>query len=435
MEQGLYSEHFSVDPAGRLRMDGVDLWEVAQNFGTPAYVISEDAVRSQCRAFMGAMRHEFGGNFKVAYASKALCAGFLYRILQSEGLNADVVSGGELYTALQSGFPAGHLHFHGNNKTDDELRYAVESGIGSIVVDCFDEIERLDAICARLNRRARVLLRVKPGVDAHTHEFISTGHSDCKFGFGIEDEAVFAAVRALKDCTYLDFCGLHCHIGSQVFLKEPFGIAADVMVSLFARLQTGYGCKLKELILGGGFGVKYMPQDKPVPVDEMIAFLAQAVRQSCEKYGIPVPEVVIEPGRAIVCAAGVSLYTVGSIKSAPNSRTYVAIDGGMSDNPRFALYQAQYDACIVNRAGQDKSQLVTIAGKCCESGDMITRDIYLQPARRGDVLCVFATGAYTYSMASNYNRLLRPPVVLISNGTPRLAIRRETYEDLVRCEL
>ena len=435
MEQELYSEHFSVDEVGKLRMDGVDLTEVARRFGTPAYVISEEAVRSQCRAFMEAMRREFGGNFKVAYASKALCAGFLYRILQSEGLNADVVSGGELYTALHAGFPAQHLHFHGNNKTDDELAFAVEKGIGSIVIDGFDEIERLDAICALMNKRARVLLRVKPGVDAHTHEFISTGHSDCKFGFGIEDGAVFAAARALLGCTHLDFRGLHCHIGSQVFLKEPFGVAAEVMVALFARLQTEYGCKLEELILGGGFGVKYMPEDRPVPVDEMVGFLGQAVRQSCQKHGIPVPEVVIEPGRAIVCAAGVSLYTIGSIKSAPNSRTYVSVDGGMSDNPRFALYQAQYDACIAGKAAAEKTELVTIAGKCCESGDMITRDIYLQPAQRGDVLCVFATGAYTYSMASNYNRLLRPPIVLISGGEPRLVVRRETYEDLVRCEL
>lgn len=434
MKDSLFSEHFSISGQGHLTLDGLDLVAAAQEFGTPAYVISEAAVRQQCRAYMQAMKRVFGENFKVSYASKALCARFIYPIIQSEGLHADVVSGGELYTALKAGFPASNLHFHGNNKSDAELRQAVECGIGAVVIDCLDEIERLNAICVEKERQMPVLLRVKPGVDAHTHEFISTGHNDCKFGFGIEDGQVYEAARLLRACRGLDFCGLHCHIGSQVFLKEPFGVAADVMIRLLAELRRD-GYNLRELILGGGFGVKYMPEDKPVPVSEMVEYLGKAVRESCQKYDTPVPEIVIEPGRSIVSAAGVTLYTVGSVKPVPGARTYVAIDGGMPDNPRFALYQACYDACIANKAAQAKTDVVTIAGKCCESGDLLGRDMKLQPAQRGDVLCVFSTGAYTYSMASNYNRLPRPPIVLVSGGRGRVVVRRESYEDLVRNDL
>ncbi len=432
MKQELFSNHFAVGNNGCLVFDGLDLVQAAKTFKTPAYFISEAVVRENCRAYMRAMRQQFGERFKVAYASKALCSSFIYPILQSEGLNADVVSGGELYTALHAGFPAQKLHFHGNNKTDDELLQAVQCGIGSVVIDCLDEIERLDAVCRHLEKKIPVLLRVKPGVDAHTHEFISTGHNDCKFGFGIEDGQVFEAAEMLSRCKFLDFCGLHCHIGSQVFLKEPFGIAAGVMVALFARLNKEYGFSLRELILGGGFGVRYMPEDTPVPIPEMVSYLGQCLRESCSQHGIDVPEIVIEPGRSIICTAGVILYTVGSVKKIPHARTYVSVDGGMPDNPRYALYQAQYDACIADRAAQEKSEIVTIAGKCCESGDLISRDIPLQPARRGDTLCVFSTGAYTYSMASNYNRLPRPPVVVIQNGCGRVVVRRETYEDLVR---
>lgn len=434
MKDGLFSEHFSVNAQGHLALDGLDLVGAAQEFGTPAYVISEDAVRGQCRAYMQAMKDAFGDRFKVSYASKALCAKFIYPIVQSEGLHADVVSGGELYTAMQAGFPASKLHFHGNNKSDDELRQAVDCGIGAVIIDCMDEIGRLNAICGQRRRRIPVLLRIKPGVDAHTHEFISTGHNDCKFGFGIEDGQAYEAARLLRGCEWLDFCGLHCHIGSQVFLKEPFGVAADVMIRLLAELRRG-GFDLRELILGGGFGVRYMPEDRPVPVSEMVSYLGDAVRQSCRMYDTPLPEIVVEPGRSIVCTAGVTLYTVGSVKAVPGARTYVAVDGGMPDNPRFALYQAQYDACIANKAAQEKSEIVTIAGKCCESGDLLGRDMHLQPAQRGDVLCVFSTGAYTYSMASNYNRLPRPPVVLVSGGRAQVAVRRESYADLVRNDL
>lgn len=434
MKNALFGEHFSVNPQGHLAFGGLDLVEAAREFGTPAYVISEDAVRQQCRAYMQAMRDTFQDRFKVAYASKALCARFVYPIVQSEGLNADVVSGGELYTALHAGFPASHLHFHGNNKSDAELRQAVDCGIGSVVIDCFDEIERLNAVCLEKGRIVPVLLRTKPGVDAHTHEFISTGHNDCKFGFGIADGQVYEAARLLRQCRGLDFCGLHCHIGSQIFLKEPFGIAADVMIGLLAELRRD-GFELRELILGGGFGVKYMSDDHPVPIADMVAYLGRAVRQSCEKHQTEMPEIVIEPGRSVICAAGVTLYTVGSVKPVPGARTYVSIDGGMPDNPRFALYQAQYDACVADRAAQEKTEVVTIAGKCCESGDIISRDVPLQPARRGDTLCVFSTGAYTYSMASNYNRLPRPPIVLVSGGRGRVVVRRESYEDLIRNDL
>ena len=436
MERAVYSKYFSIGSNGNLHLDGVDLVEVAREFGTPAYVMSDKNLRDNCRAFLSSMEREFGKDgCDVAYASKALCAGFLYRILLEEGMNADVVSGGELYTALHAGLPANRLHFHGNNKTDAELRYAVTEGISSIVVDDYAEIARLDAICAKLGKRVRVMLRIKPGVDAHTHEFISTGHHDSKFGFGIEDGEAMRAAQAAHEAGHLDFAGVHCHIGSQIFETEPFAAAADIMCKLLADIKQTLGIELPNLIMGGGFGIKYNEDDHPVAISEMIAFLGKAVRDAAAKHGLKVPVIGIEPGRSMAGEAGCTLYTVGGIKRLANARHYIAIDGGMPDNPRFALYDAKYEAILANKAEQPREELVTIAGKCCESGDLIVRDTMLQYAEAGDTVCVFATGAYNYSMASNYNRLTRPPIVLIRDGKAILAVRRESYEDLVRNEI
>jgi len=433
--KSLYSSHFDISSTGTLCLDGVELLELARTYGTPLYVMSESAIRQACRRFVGAMGRNFGC-FKVAYASKALCAAFLYPILEAEGMHADVVSGGELYTALLAGFPASKLHFHGNNKSVDELEYAVHSGIGSVVIDSLGEIERLDAIAARLGKRVRVLFRVKPGVEAHTHASIMTGQNDSKFGFGIEDGAGLEAALAIHRAGNLELRGIHCHIGSQIFGDQSFTVAADKMIAFTAQLNQALGVTLPELILGGGFGIRYMPEDDSPDVDALIDSIGSAVRQGCKKHGVPLPEIVIEPGRAIVGPAGCTLYTVGGVKDITGARCYVTVDGSMSDNPRHALYDAQYDACVVDRAGESKRVIQTIAGRCCESGDMISRDIALQPARAGDTLCVYATGAYNYAMSMNYNRLPRPAMVLIAEeGTHRLVIRRETWADMTRCDV
>ncbi len=433
MENNLYSEHFSFGQDGTLHFDNVSLAQIAQQYGTAAYVMSESTIIETCRAFYTSMKREFGENFKVAYASKAFSAAFLYPILLSEGLHADVVSGGELYTALLSGFPASKLHFHGNNKTDDEIEYAVKSGIGSMVIDNYEEIFRLDAVAKKYSVKVNTLFRVKPGIDAHTHESIQTGQNDSKFGFGIVDGEAMRASKAILSCSNLIFKGIHCHIGSQIFETSPYYVAADVMVGFMSDVKKQLGHTLPELILGGGFGIKYMPQDKPVAIPTVVEHLGKAVRQACAKHDFDRPEVVIEPGRSLIGTSGVTLYTVGGVKDIKDARRYVSVDGGMTDNPRCALYQAQYDAVVVNRASQPKDTLQTIAGRCCESGDMVSKDVYFQKAEAGDILCVFATGAYCYAMASNYNRVPRPPVILITkSGETKVVVRRESYEDIVR---
>ena len=431
-----YSKHFTIADNGHLHMDGVDLIEVAKQYGTPAYVMSESQLRENCREFTTAMKRNFGENYKVAYASKALCARFLYPILASEGIHADVVSGGELYTALKAGFNPKHLHFHGNNKTVAELEMAVECGIGSIIIDAFEEVDRIEAICAKKGVKQRVLFRVKPGVHADTHEFISTGQNDCKFGFGIEDGDAMRMSKYILEHEHLEFAGLHCHIGSQVFSIDGFARAAKIMFDFFCKVENELNIKMEELIVGGGFGVKYMPEDEPGTFSEKIDAMGEVLRAEAAKAGREVPEIVIEPGRSMVCAAGCTLYTVGSVRDIKDARSYVSVDGGLPDNPRFALYQAQYDAVVANRADAPKDKLQTIAGRCCESGDLVARDLMFQTAKAEDILCVFATGAYNFSMASNYNRVPRAPIVLVKeDGTTQEVVRRETYEDLIRNDI
>ena len=430
-----YSEHFTIGENGHISLDGLDLVKVAEEFGTPAYVMSESHLRENCRAFTRAMRRNFGERCKVAYASKALCARFLYPILASEGIHADVVSGGELYTALKAEFDPKHLHFHGNNKTVAELEMAVDCGIGSIILDAMEEVDRLEAICAARDIHQRVLFRVKPGVHADTHAFISTGQNDSKFGFGIQDGEAMRMARHILEQEHLDFSGIHCHIGSQVFSLDGFARAAKIMFDFFCQIERELHITMDELIVGGGFGVKYMPEDEPGTFDEKIDTMGKVLREEAEKQGRVLPEIVIEPGRSMVCAAGCTLYTVGSVRDIRDGRCYVSVDGGMTDNPRFALYQANYDAVVANRAAAPRDKLQTIAGRCCESGDLVARDLQVQAAKAGDILCVFATGAYNFSMASNYNRVPRPPILLICDGVVREVVRRETYEDLIHNDL
>lgn len=416
---------------GSLHIGGVDTVELANQYGTPLYVFDEQVIRNACRDYKNSIDRYYDGNGMVLYASKAFSCKEMYRIANDEGIGVDTVSGGEIYTALSAGFPAENIFFHGNNKTNAELRFATEKNIGHIVIDDFEEINRLNSIAGEMGKTVKVMLRIKPGIDAHTHDFIKTGQNDCKFGFTLETgEALEAAKKAIA-AENLNLTGFHCHIGSQIFSTEPFCLAANVMASFIARIANETGHTVSELNLGGGFGIRYTDKDTPLPYAEFMQKVSAQLKYSCKELSLPVPKVYIEPGRSIVGPAGITLYTVGSIKTIPDIRTYVSVDGGMSDNPRYALYGAEYDAVITNKADQPKTFNATIAGKCCESGDLIGENMMIQPPETGDILAVLATGAYNYSMASNYNRLPRPAAVMVKDGKSRVIIERETFEDII----
>lgn len=420
---------------GELILGGVGAKTLAKEYGTPLYVMDENVIRSSMRAFRSSIEEYYGGKGLVCYASKAFSCKEIYRIAMEEGIGADVVSLGEMYTARTVGFPMDKVCFHGNNKTRRELEAALDWGVTRIVVDNLTELRTLSALAAEKGRTAEILLRIKPGIDAHTHNFIRTGQIDSKFGLALETgEAMEGVKEALAaDCVHLR--GIHCHIGSQIFSVEPFVHAAEVMMDFLRQIKAETGAELSELNLGGGFGILYTDEDEPVPFQDYMGPVSEAVKASAEKLGLPQPFVLIEPGRAIVGEAGTTLYTVGSVKEIPGIRTYVSVDGGMGDNPRYILYQAKYDMILANRADEAATERVTVAGRCCESGDLIGEDVPLAPARPGDLLAVFATGAYNYSMASRYNRASVPPVVMVKDGASRVVVRGETLEDLVRSDV
>ena len=428
----MLTDSFSVNSKGHLTLGGADTVELAKEYGTPLYVFDENDIRNNCRNFKNAFDKYYGGNARVYYASKAFSCKEMYRLVNSEGICADVVSGGELYTALAAGLPAEKIGFHGNNKTPDELSFALDSKVGRIIVDNMTELEVLNEIAKEKGVKQNINFRIKPGIDCHTHDYIKTGQIDCKFGFALENGEALEAVKAAAQMENLNLVGIHCHIGSQIFETEPFVDAADIMVSFAKNISEQFGVNITEINFGGGYGIKYTNADKPVSKDESIKILCQAVKASCEKYNFALPTICIEPGRSIVGASSLTLYTVGSVKEIKNIRSYVAVDGGMSDNPRYALYNAEYDAVVANKADKAKDFVCTIAGKCCESGDLIQENISIQQVEKGDILAVLATGAYNYSMASNYNRIPRPAAVMVNDGASRVIINRETYEDLIK---
>ncbi len=431
----MLTPNLTVSPEGHLLINGADTVALAKQHGTPLYVMDEDMIRESCRGYNDVLRDEYAGKGLICYASKAFSCKEIYRIVDSEGLGADCISDGEMYTALSAGMPAEKIVLHGNSKTDTELRMAVEKGIGRIVCDNLSELARLNAIAGEMGRQPKVLLRVKPGIDAHTHEFVQTGKIDSKFGFALETGEALAAVEAASAYENLNLAGLHCHIGSQILETEPFAAAARVMLGFMAEIREKLGLTLPELNLGGGPGIRYTEEDDPKPFGEIVRAILGAVKATCAECSFPEPYVLFEPGRSIVGGAGLTLYTVMAKKTIPNIRTYVLVDGGMCDNPRYALYQSRYEALIANRADQPRSETVTVGGKCCESGDLIGEHMPLQPAEDGDILAVLATGAYNYSMAMNYNRNPRAEVVMVKNGEARTVVRRESYEDLVRNDL
>ncbi len=426
---------YGINAAGHLTVGGLDTLDLAREYGTPVYLLDEDHIRGMCRMYKSAFAQHFGGASAPVYAGKALCIKRLYRIMAEEGMRADCVSSGELYTASSAGFPMADVFFHGNNKTDEDLRYAVSLGVGHIVVDGMEELDALDTIAEKAGIRQHILLRITPGIDPHTHKKIVTGNVDSKFGSAIPtgqaEEIVAAAVR--KQNLILD--GLHCHVGSQIFDIDPFADAADIMIAFIASMQAKYGIALPMLNIGGGFGVRYTEDDPQIDYVANIRALGEKFDAQCARYGIAKPTILMEPGRSIVAAAGVTLYTVGSVKEIPGFRNYVSIDGGMPDNPRYTLYQSRYTILNAARAGERADYECTVAGRCCESGDLIAEGAKIVKPQRGDTLAVLVTGAYNYSMASNYNRIPRPPVVMISSGKASVAVRRETFADIAALDI
>ena len=427
----MISACLGINDKGHLTIGGADAAALAKEYGTPLYVMDEQTIRDACRSYKASIQEFYGGNGLPLYASKAFSCKEIYRIMDEEDMGIDVVSGGELYTALSAGFPAARVFFHGNNKTETEIRFALEKGVGRMVADNIPELHTVSRIAVETGKKVQLLLRVKPGVDAHTHSFIRTGQIDSKFGFALETGEAEEAARLAGKLPGLELCGLHCHIGSQIFELEPFCLAAEIMLKLMHRLQ-GEGLSVRELNLGGGFGIRYTEKEHPKPYHAFMQAVAEQVAATCKELEMETPYIYIEPGRSVVGPAGVTLYTVGAVKEIPGIRTYVSVDGGMTDNPRYALYQSEYEVLVANRADKERDCKATVAGKCCESGDLLQENAWIQSCQPGDILAVLATGAYNYSMSSNYNRIPRPPVVLVKDGRARTIVRGETYEDLCR---
>ena len=417
-----------INDAGNLEIGGCDLVKLAEKYGTPLYVLDEATIRKICRDYKDA----FKGYPKVnmMYASKALCSSATSALIASEGFGFDVVSAGEIFTVYKSGANMSKVLFNGNNKSYDELSLAIELGVGRISVDNFFELSLLNEIAKSHKKIVNILLRITPGIECHTHEYIQTGHLDSKFGFDLTqiDDAVELIVN---DYTNLKLHGLHAHIGSQIFEKTIYGDEIEILVKEIARLDEKFGLKLDEINIGGGLGVKYVEADYPPSTYEVAEIVIKRLYECIEKYKIDAPALFIEPGRSIISTSGVTLYTLGSSKQVPKGKTYFAVDGGMADNARPSMYQAEYDAQIANKPDYELAQTVTVAGRFCESGDILIKNIKLPEIEEGDILCVYNTGAYNYSMASNYNRVQKPAMVLVNNSQSDIIIKRESLEDLI----
>ncbi|HEY0934206.1 MAG TPA: diaminopimelate decarboxylase [Trebonia sp.] len=436
--QDLNALHPAVWPRGAHRLDGVltlgglDVRDLASRFGTPVLVMDEADVRSRAREYADA----FGADARVCYASKAFCSRAVLRWVTEEGLGVDVCTGGELTVALSAGVDPELITLHGNNKLPAEIEQAVAAGVGHIVIDSFEEIARLASYAGVAGVRPRVLVRVTTGVEAHTHEFMATAHDDQKFGFSLSSGAADEAVRRVLALPGLEFAGLHSHIGSQIFDTGGFEVAARRVLELAARIHAEHGAAVAELDLGGGFGIAYVPGDDPPQIKELAFSLRAIVTAQCQAFGIPVPRLTIEPGRGIVGPSTVTLYEVGTIKDVDGLRTYVSVDGGMSDNVRTALYDAEYTCVLASRSSDAPPMLSRVVGRHCESGDIVVRHCYLpSDLAPGDLLAVAATGAYCRSLASNYNHLPRPGVIAVADGTARAIVRRETLDDLLRLDV
>ena len=418
---------------GTLFFDGCDVAELARKYGTPLYVYSESVIESHFEELRRDFLDRWPGS-RVAYAAKAFCTLGMCRLVRRAGLCIDVVSGGELHTALAAGFPPERIEFNGNNKLPQELELAISAGVGRIIVDGAGELERIERLCAAMDRRVAVLLRITPGVKADSHDYIVTGKKDSKFGFPLDEDVLYPAVKRAMDAPHVDFLGFHFHIGSQLFDRVPYIQATEAMLDVVGQVRERFGVTVSELNLGGGFGITYTDEERK-PFRYYLDPMLERIGARFDQWKEPRPAVVIEPGRSIVGDAGMTLYTVGEIKEIKGVRKYVCVDGGMSDNIRPALYQAVYRGVLANKMDAEDREQVTVCGKCCEAGDILVRDISLPPAERGDIFAQFCTGAYGYAMASNYNNNPVPAVVLVSRGRDELMVRRQSYDDIIRCQL
>ncbi|WP_055069536.1 diaminopimelate decarboxylase [Clostridium massiliamazoniense] len=416
-----------------LTIGGIGAKKLAEDYETPLYIMDENLIRKNCRDYYKGFKCDESGN-KVTYAGKACMALSICKIIAEEGLYLDVVSGGELYTAYKAGVPMERIYFHGNNKTADEIELAVKLGAGIFIVDNYNELGLLNEIAKKYNRIQEIFIRITPGIEAHTHEYIQTGQIDSKFGFTLEEENINKVIDKISDLTNVKLIGLHSHIGSQIFELKPFEDEVEIMLGLMNKIYREKGILLTELDLGGGFGIYYTEEDKPKSTEEYCSTILNKVDEVCKKLNFKKPTLSIEPGRSIVGNAGTTLYTVGAIKRIPGVRTYASVNGGMADNIRPALYEAKYECMVANRVESEENEVVTIAGKCCESGDILIRSVNLPKLLSGDLLAIMSTGAYGYSMANNYNRIGRPAMVMIKDGVSRIVCKRESYDDLIQNE-
>lgn len=427
--------NLTINEKGHLAVGGIDTSDLAAEFGTPLYVLDEDVIRANCRMYVNAMHECFGPLSAPLYASKALCFKGIYPLVQSEGMCVDVVSPGEIYTALAAGFPASEMFFHGTNKTDADIEYGVKSGIGYFVVDNHNELDVLNRVAAEAGVKQKVLLRLTCGLDPHTLEAINTGKVDSQFGVPIDTGQADGFVKAALECSNIEVAGFHSHVGSQIFESDSFNRQVEILVNYAAKVRDELGHTIKVLNIGGGFGVRYTENDPASDIPARIREVADHLNAALEENNFALDAVFMEPGRSIVADAGLTMYKTGGVKEVNGYRNYVTVDGGMTDNPRYALYKSQYTVLNAARMNEPADYECTIAGRCCESGDRIAENISIARPERGDVIAVLTTGAYNYSMASNYNRVPRPAMVMVSEGKARLVVRRESFEDMMRNEL
>lgn len=425
---------FTINDRGHLEIGGLDTIELAEQFGTPLYVYDVDLIRKNSRAFVNTFK-QIGIEAKVSYASKAFSSLAMLQVVQEEGLGLDVVSAGELYTAIQANFPPEKIQFHGNNKSLQELEMALDYNVGTIIIDNFYEISLLEQLAEQKNKRVDVLIRLTPGIESETHRYIMTGNEDSKFGFNVQNGQADEAFKRLHNHRHLHFRGIHNHIGSQIFTTESFTRATDIMFDVLRKWHAEKKYVPEVINLGGGFGIRYTKDDEPLPNEEYVQAIVKKVKEEAGALAIPMPEIWIEPGRSIVGNSAVTLYEVGAMKEIEGVRKYVAVDGSMADNIRPALYDAKYEAIVANKAAKQPTETVSIAGKACESGDMFIWDLQVPKIEHGDILAMFSTGAYGYAMASNYNRFSKPAVVFVENERARLVVRRETLDDLIKNDI
>jgi diaminopimelate decarboxylase len=431
----MLSSNITVGENGHLFFGGQDAVALAGQYGTPLYLMDETRIRENMRMYRAAFRAAFGEDALPLYASKACCFKQMYRLAAEEGLGVDVVSAGEIFTARSAGFPMERAFFHSNNKTDRDIAFAMDSGVGFFVADNQEDLEAIETIAAARGATQKILLRLTPGIDPHTYEAVSTGKVDSKFGVAIETGQAYEAVRRALALPHVALMGFHCHVGSMVFGEDIYERASDIMLSFIAQVRADFGFDCRYLDMGGGYGVRYRESDGFVDIPAAVARVAAHMKAVCAKLSLPLPRILMEPGRSIAADAGMTLYEVGTVKRIPGYKNYVSVDGGMTDNPRYALYGSHYTVYLASRPAAKADFLCDVVGRCCESGDILQPAVRLPEPRRGEILAVCTTGAYNYSMASNYNRLPRPAVVMVTKDGSKLAVRRETLEELTENDL